>query len=130
MNELEQARINRINEDELRAVEEKEYVLKYYHPIHSQLLVEMYHDLQTDLELTDDVRQRSLVGSVMAVIIKVGPSAGRGIRFSHTFGTETVFREGDKVLLRRYGGTAIPGYKGKYQLLADDQVIGLYTGEK
>ena len=76
---------------------------------------------QTDagILLTSETVERQQVGSILGYVLKVGPQAYEGERFS----AGPWCKPGDWVLIGRYAGSRIHIEGGEIKLLNDDEII-------
>ncbi len=78
--------------------------------------------------LSEDIKNRSSAGSVLAEILKIGDNAFSSARFVYFNGNGIgdKIAVGDKVLIKRMAGTVIPGSKGVFQIIEDDAIMAVY----
>jgi co-chaperonin GroES (HSP10) len=69
--------------------------------------------------LTSETMERQQIGTVLGYVLKVGPQAYDGKRFSSGPWCEA----GDWVLIGRYSGSRIQIQGGEIKLLNDDEII-------
>eukprot|EP00729_Bicosta_minor_P003665 gene3665-2712_t len=69
--------------------------------------------------LTSETRERQQIGTLLGYVLKVGPQAYDGERFS----TGPWCKPGDWVLIGRYSGSRIQIEGGEIKLLNDDEII-------
>ena len=69
--------------------------------------------------LTSETVERQQVGTLLGYVLKVGPQAYDGERFS----TGPWCKPGDWVLIGRYSGSRIQIEGGEIKLLNDDEII-------
>lgn len=111
--------------------DEKEQTLDSLpNPKGSTILVEMIPLLQAHkgvIQIAKDIMDRDNAASTKAKVLKMGPCCYQGERFKYMYGDcEPWCKVGDIVVIKRMGGTCIPGSLGKYQLLNDEQIQAAY----
>ena len=72
-----------------------------------------------EIELTDETLGRQQISTVLGYVLKVGPLAYSGERFS----TGPWCEEGDWVLFGRYAGSRFQIEGGEIKILNDDEII-------
>lgn len=99
------------------------------------ILIRMIGELQEELAkstslivLSEDIRNRSAAGSVVAEILQIGDNAFNSPRFVYFNGAglRDKYCVGDRVLIKRMSGTIIPGSKGTFQIIDDDAILSIY----
>lgn len=99
------------------------------------ILIRMVGELQEEQKktggvilLSEDIRNRSSAGSVLAEILKIGDNAFKSARFVYFNGADIGDKVavGDRVLIKRMAGTVIPGSKGVFQIIEDDAIMAVY----
>lgn len=99
------------------------------------ILIRMIGELQEEQKktgglilLSEDIKNRSSAGSVLAEILKIGDNAFKSARFIYFNGSDIgdKIAVGDKVLIKRMAGTIIPGSKGVFQIIEDDAIMAVY----
>lgn len=117
------------------SVEEREIDLPT--PLGSVLLVKMDRDFTMDgfkaskssIILADSLENKMDQGSVVGDVIAIGPCAFKGDRFKYIYGDEWDVKVGDKVIFKMSSGLKVPHSAGKYQLVDDQNLVGVYRDE-
>lgn len=99
------------------------------------ILIKMIGELQEEQKktggliiLSEDIKNRSSSGSVLAEILQIGDNAFKSPRFIYFHGQDigNKVAVGDRILIKRMAGTVIPGSKGVFQIIEDDAIMGIY----
>lgn len=115
----------------------KDEALKF-NPVNGHLIVEIVDELGLEIVYDDNgiaytrnaagieiplqTANISIHGAVLGKIISLCPTAFSCERYKYMFGAQRKIEVGDTVQFQRHAGIPIPGSKGKYQLIQDQNI--------